>query len=70
MQERSYTLPMCSVGHTSYAPSSVENISNNTHSSSSSSLSSMVSNEIESTIDSSTSTPELNLLLVKITKGI
>jgi hypothetical protein len=63
MQERSYTLPMCSVGRTSHVPSSIGSISNDTHSSST-----MISNEIESTIESSTSTPELNLLLVKIKK--
>jgi len=55
MQERLYTLPMCSIGHTSYVPSSVGNISIDTHSS---------SNETETEIESSTSTPELNLLLV------
>jgi hypothetical protein len=58
MQERSYTLPMCSVGHTSHLPSSVTNVSIDTHSSSTITL-----NNIETEIDSST--PELNLLLVK-----
>ncbi len=55
MQESLYTLPMCSIGHTSYVPSSVTNISIDNHSS---------SNETEPGIESSTSTPELNLLLV------
>ena len=62
MQERSYTLPMCSVGRTSHVPSSIGNISNDIHSSSSTTTE---SNEIESTIESSNSTPELNLLLVR-----
>jgi hypothetical protein len=65
MQERSYTLPMCSVGRTSHVPSSIGNISNDIHSSSSSTT---ISNEIESTIESSNSTPELNLLLDKLTE--
>ncbi len=69
MQERSYTLPMCSVGRTSHVPSSIGNISNDIHSSSSSSSTTTVSNEIESTIESSNSTPELNLLLVKKKKN-
>jgi hypothetical protein len=60
MQERSYTLPMCSVGRTSHVPSSVGNVSIDTHSSST-----ITSNEIETGIESSTSTPELNLLLVR-----
>jgi hypothetical protein len=59
MQERSYTLPMCSVGRTSHVPSSVGNVSIGTHSSST-----ITSNDIETVIESSTSTPELNLLLV------
>jgi len=59
MQERSYTLPMCSVGRTSHVPSSVGNISIDTHLSSTN-----LSNDIETAIESSTSTPELNLLLV------
>jgi hypothetical protein len=63
MQERSYTLPMCSVGRTSHVPSSVANASIDTHSSSTS-----TSNDIGTEIESSTSTPELNLLLVKETK--
>jgi hypothetical protein len=63
MQERSYTLPMCSVGRTSHVPSSVANVSIDIHSSSTS-----TSNDIETEIESSTSTPELNLLLVKETK--
>ena len=60
MQERSYTLPMCSIGHTSQLPSSVANVSIDTHPSSR-----ITSNDSESEIESSTSTPELNLLLVK-----
>jgi hypothetical protein len=63
MQERSYTLPMCSVGRTSHVSSSVGNVSIDAHSSST-----IISNEIETEIESSTSTPELNLLLVKKTK--
>jgi hypothetical protein len=63
MQERSYTLPMCSVGRTSHVPSSVGNVSIDTHSSST-----ITSNEIETGIESSTSTPELNLLLDKLTE--
>jgi hypothetical protein len=63
MQERSYTLPMCSVGRTSHVPSSVANVSIDIHSSSTS-----TSNDIGTEIESSTSTPELNLLLVKETK--
>lgn len=61
MQERSYTLPMCSVGRTSHVPSPVGNVSIDTHSSITN-----ISNDIETTIESSTSTPELNLLLVII----
>jgi len=63
MQERSYTLPMCSVGRTSHVPSSIGNISIDSHSSST-----ILSNEIETDIESSTSTPELNLLLDKLTE--
>ncbi len=50
---------MCSVGRTSHVPSSVGNVSIGTHSSST-----ITSNDIETVIESSTSTPELNLLLV------
>ena len=67
MQERSYTLPMCSVGRTSHVPTSVGNHSIDTHSLSSST---MISNESESEIHPSTSTPELNLLLVKVNKNL
>jgi hypothetical protein len=55
---------MCSIGRTSYVPSSVGNVSIDTHLSSTN-----ISNETESgTESSSTSTPELNLLLVMKTK--
>lgn len=60
MQERSSTLPMCSVSRTSYIPSTVGTITNDMHSSSS-----MLAKESESSSELSTSTPELNLLLVK-----
>ena len=60
MQERSSTLPMCSVSRTSYIPSTVGTITNDMHSSSS-----MLDNESDSSSELSTSTPELNLLLVK-----
>ncbi|CAF1513609.1 unnamed protein product [Adineta steineri] len=70
MQEHSYTLPMCSIGRTSYVPSTVANVSIDTHSSSSSSSpqSTNMSNDIETGSESSTSTPELNLLLDKLTE--
>lgn len=61
MQEHSYTLPMCSIGRTSHVTSTVGYNSNDTHSLSSSTN---ITNDIETTIESSTSTPELNLLLV------
>ncbi|CAF1466303.1 unnamed protein product [Rotaria sp. Silwood1] len=63
MQERSYTLPMCSVGRTSHVPSSLVNVSIDTHPSLP-----IMSNDIETNIESSTSTPELNLLLDKLTE--
>ncbi|CAF3963475.1 unnamed protein product [Rotaria sordida] len=63
MQERSYTLPMCSVGRTSHVPSSLVNVSIDTHPSLP-----IMPNDIETNIESSTSTPELNLLLDKLTE--
>lgn len=59
MQERSYTLPMCSVGSATHVPSSLVNVSIDSHSSLPT-----ISNDIETNIETSTSTPELNLLLV------
>lgn len=63
MQERSYTLPMCSVDHSSYIPSTITN-----HTVDSQLSTTTNSHDIETTNESSTSTstPELNLLLVNI----
>ncbi|CAF1554338.1 unnamed protein product [Rotaria magnacalcarata] len=55
---------MCSIGRTTHVPSPLVNASiDNTHSSSP-----IMSNDIETNIESSTSTPELNLLLDKLTE--
>jgi hypothetical protein len=51
---------MCSIGRTSHVPSSGTNASIDTHSSST-----IMSDDIETDIELSTSTPELNLLLVR-----
>ena len=60
MQEHSYTLPMCSLDCTSHVPSATVNVSIDTHTSTTN-----LSNDIETQLESPTSTPELNLLLVK-----
>ena len=59
MQEHSYTLQVCSVSQASDVPSSVANTSTDNQS-----WSSNMPNNIKSRIEPSTSTPELNLLLV------
>jgi len=72
MQEHSYRLPMYSIECTSHIPTLQENFSMDTHlssstsSSSSSSTAAILSNESQNEIETltSTSTPELNLLLV------
>lgn len=69
MQEHSYRLPMYSIECTSHTPTLQENFSMDTHlssSTSSSSTTAILSNESQNEIETltSTSTPELNLLLV------
>ncbi|UJR31097.1 hypothetical protein I4U23_018605 [Adineta vaga] len=54
---------MCSIGCTSHTPSATVNVSIDTHTSSAN-----LSNDTETQIESSTSTPELNLLLDKLTE--
>ncbi|CAF1189142.1 unnamed protein product [Adineta ricciae] len=63
MQEHSYTLPMCSLDCTSHVPSATVNVSIDTHTSTTN-----LSNDIETQLESPTSTPELNLLLDKLTE--
>ena len=58
MQERSTTLPMCSVDQSSFIPTT-------NHSLEGQRSSTLSSHEFETENESSTSTPELNLLLVK-----
>lgn len=67
MQERSYRLPMYSIERTSHIPTSQENFSIDTHLSSSTAI---IANESQNEIETltSTSTPELNLLLDKLTE--